>query len=281
MFRIGEFSKLCGLSADTLYHYEKLKILVPVKIDLFTKYRYYDASQLVIVNKILALKDAGFTLEEIADILNKNISASVLIDMLENKAELLETNLSNEYNRLERLHTNIFLIKNGGITHMNEINIKKVEPILVASIRKTFPKKDFDKNLEEMWPAANEYIDKQGIKKTIPCLMLYHSGWWDLELMNGMYDEQNLEVEVAEPITKLFKGNDDIKVYELPGVKKMASIVHNGPFSTANKTYDKLLSWMKQNNYSADGPMREIYHKGEWITDNPDEYITEMQIPVK
>ena len=61
MFRIGEFSKLCGLSADTLYHYEKLKILIPMSVDKFTGYRYYDASQIVTVNKILALKDAGFS----------------------------------------------------------------------------------------------------------------------------------------------------------------------------------------------------------------------------
>ncbi|MBA9086570.1 DNA-binding transcriptional MerR regulator [Fontibacillus solani] len=131
MFRIGEFSKLCGLSADTLYHYEKLKILVPKTVDKFTSYRYYDASQLVTVNKILALKDAGFSLEEIADVLNKGISVPMLIEMLENKAVLLETTLSNEYNRLERLHTNIFLIKNGGIAQMNEISIKRLSRFLL------------------------------------------------------------------------------------------------------------------------------------------------------
>ena len=59
-------------------------------VDKFTGYRYYDAFQMVTVNKILALKDAGFTLEEIANILNDGISVSVL---LESKAVLLETNL--------------------------------------------------------------------------------------------------------------------------------------------------------------------------------------------
>ncbi len=281
MFRIGEFSKLCGLSADTLYHYEKLKILVPKTVDKFTGYRYYDASQLVTVNKILALKDAGFSLEEIADVLNKGISVPMLIEMLENKAVLLETTLSNEYNRLERLHTNIFLIKNGGIAQMNEISIKKVEPSLVASVRKVFAKKGFNENLEKMWPTVNEYIDKKGVKRTIPCLMLYHSGWWNLEQWNVMYDEQNLDVEVAEPVTKSFEGNGEVNVYELPRVEKMACIVHNGPFSTISKTCDTLFEWMKQNNYLADCPIREIYHKGEWATNNPDEYITEMQIPIK
>ena len=281
MFRIGEFSKLCGLSTDTLYHYEKLKILVPMSIDKFNGYRYYDASQLVLVNKILALKDANFSLEEIASILKNDISIPQLIEMLENKARLLEASLQSEYNRLERLHTNIFLIKNGGIPYMNEITIKKVAPILVASMRKVFPKEDFDVNLENMWPAVNKYIDAKGIKRTIPCLMLYHSGWWDMKLLNIMYDSQNLDVEVAEPVTRSFEGNDEVKIYELPKTEKMACVVHNGPFSTINKKFDMLFEWMKQNNYSADGSIREIYHKGDWVTNNPEEYITELQIPIK
>ena len=181
MFRIGTFAKLCGLSVDTLYHYEKRKILVPMTVDPCTGYRTYDASQLVTVNKIMALKDAGFSLVEIADILHNGISAPMLIQLLESKAALLETTLANESNRLTRLHTNIFLIKNGGIAQMNEIDIKKVEPILVASVRKVFPKEDFDENLEKMWPLVNDCIDKHGVKRTIPRLMLYHAGHWGLE----------------------------------------------------------------------------------------------------
>lgn len=281
MFKIGEFSKLCGLSVDTLYHYEKLKILVPITVDKLTGYRYYDASQMMTVNKILALKDAGFALEEVDNIMNGDVSVPMLIEMLESKAVFLETTLSNGYNRLERLHTNIFLIKNGGISQMNEISIKKVEPILVASIRKVFDKEEFNENLEKMWTSVNEYIDKKGVKRTIPCLMLYNSGWWDLRQLNVMYDKKNLDVEVAEPITKSFEGNEEVHVYELPRVEKMACIVHNGPFSTIGKTIDTLFEWLKNNNYLADGAVREIYHKGEWATDNPDEYITELQIPIK
>jgi len=281
MHRIGEFSRLSGLSADTLYHYEKLKILSPVSVDKFTGYRYYDAVQLVTVNKILALKDAGFSLEEIARFFKNSVSVPVLLEMLEDKARLLEATLSEEYDRLERLHTNIFLIKNGGIPQMSEITVKKVEPILIASMRKTFPKKGFDENLEKMWPAVNKCIDENGVKRTIPCLMLYHSGWWDLKQWNVMYDDQNLDVEVAEPVTKHFEGNGEVKVYELPRVEKMGCIVHHGPFSTISKTCDALFAWLKENNYHADGPIREIYHKGDWATDNPDEYITEIQIPLR
>ncbi len=281
MFRIGEFSKLCGLSADTLYHYEKQELLIPIAVDKFTGYRYYDASQIITVNKILALKDAGFSLIEISNLIKDNSPVQLLLEMLESKAQVLETTLAEEYNRLERLHTNIFLIKNGGIPHMNEIIIKTVEPILVASTRKVFAKNEFDENLKKMWPIVNNYINKQDVKRTIPCLMLYHSGWWDMKQWNINYDEQTLDVEVVEPVTKLFEGNEDVQVYKLPRIEKMACIVHHGDFSTIGKTFDTLFDWIRHNNYLANGPIREIYHKGDWATDNPNEYITEIQIPIK
>lgn len=53
------------------------------------------------------------------------------------------------------------------------------------------------------------------IKRTIPCLMLYHSGWWDMKQLNINYDEQNLDVEVVEPVTKSFEGNEEVQVYPM------------------------------------------------------------------
>jgi DNA-binding transcriptional MerR regulator len=94
MFKIGDFSRLSGLSIDTLYHYEKKGILIPAKIDKFTGYRSYDASQLTTVNKLLALKDAGFSLNEMAKF--SNIELSALIKMLEEKAIEMEEKLNNE-----------------------------------------------------------------------------------------------------------------------------------------------------------------------------------------
>ena len=280
MFRIGEFSKSCGLSVDTLYHYEQKGILPPAFIDSATGYRYYDAAQLVSVNKILALKDTGFSLSEIPTFLEDKVSVPALIGMLEEKADSMETTLRYGTDRLERLRTNIFLIKNGGIPYMNEISVKKVEAIVIASIRRTMPRADFDSNLEQMWPAVNNHIKEKGAKRTIPCLMLYYSQFEDKRQFNFGYDQNTLDVEVAEPVTSLFEGNGEVRVYALPAVERMACIVHNGPFPTISGTYTKLYDWLEQNHYKAGGPLREIYHKGDWITNNPDEYITELQVPI-
>lgn len=274
MFKIGEFSKLCGLSVDTLYHYEKIGILLPNRIESSTGYRYYTASQILAVNKIMALKDAGFSLKEITELLHKEIPVTDLIQVLEKKALLLEEALNHSLNQMERLHTNIFLIKNGGIPQLNEIVMKQVEPILAASVRRKFPDEAFDSALEEMWNEVNESIDAHGVKRTIPCMMLFHTGWWN------MGEEQLLDVEVVEPITKVFAAEGNVEVQTLERTENMACMVHCGPFSTMGKTYGAFFDWVKENGYTLCGPVREIYHKGDWATSNPDEYVTEIQAPV-
>jgi effector-binding domain-containing protein len=275
MFRIGEFSKLCGLSAETLYHYEDMGLLKPARIDKFSGYRYYEAQQLITVNKILAFKDAGCSLTEIAQILQKEPSISNLVTLLSDKALSLEKQLQLETCRLERIHTNIFLLKNGGIPVMNEIAVKRVEPILIASVRKAFHKSRFGVELDTMWRDVNECIGKTGGKRTIPCMMIYHTGWWNLG------DDEQLDVEVVEPVISAVADSEPMKISTLPAVEKMACIVHKGPFDTMWKTWEALFAWTKENGYKVSGPVREIYHKGDWATDDPNEYITELQAPVQ
>ena len=64
MFRIGEFSRIGCVTIDTLRHYDALDLLKPAKVDPLTGYRYYSAKQLQSLNRIIALKEVGFSLEE-------------------------------------------------------------------------------------------------------------------------------------------------------------------------------------------------------------------------
>lgn len=273
MFKIGEFSNLSRLSINTLHHYNEIGILKPEQVDKYTGYRYYSDLQLVTANKIIALKDAGFSLGEIAQILYSIPSIDSIISMLEDKAETLEQALKNESERLNRLRTNIFLIKNGGVPIMNEITIKRVEPILIASTRKNINKGDFEETAN-MWSVVNSFIDKAETKRTIPCMILFHNSTWNWEMV------ESWDIEVAEPVTKCVANNDTVKVYELPAVDKMACVVHQGSFNTIGETYKAISQWIEKNNYKVSGSVREIYHKGEWATNNPEEYITEIQFPL-
>ena len=64
MYKIGELSKICGLPVKTLRYYDHLQLLVPDKIDPFTGYRYYSPAKISVCDRIIALKELGFTLQE-------------------------------------------------------------------------------------------------------------------------------------------------------------------------------------------------------------------------
>src|SRR4030095_15644695 len=69
MFRIGDFSRLARVTIRTLHHYDEAGLLQPAHVDPGTGYRYYLATQLETLQRILLLKDLGFALEEIRTLL--------------------------------------------------------------------------------------------------------------------------------------------------------------------------------------------------------------------
>ncbi|HET8841442.1 MAG TPA: MerR family transcriptional regulator, partial [Ktedonobacteraceae bacterium] len=74
MIRIGEFSKLVQISVPTLRYYDQVGLLKPIEVDRSSGYRYYSASQLPRLHRILALKGLGFSLEQIAIVLDAGLT---------------------------------------------------------------------------------------------------------------------------------------------------------------------------------------------------------------
>lgn len=268
MFKIGEFSKMGNVSIKTLRYYDEIGLMKPALIDEISGYRIYSADQLSVLHQIKVLKDSGCTLDEINQLIHESTGVREMIFILEKKVLDLEKKILDDQERIQRLRTNIFLMKNGGVLMNQEILIKKVEPICVASYRKVIG--DFEE-MGEMWELLNREIDQLKGKKTLPCMTLYYNGW---------DTQKGIDVEVIEPLFKAIEGTQLMKVYELEAVDKMASIVHNGPFETIADTYKILEAWIENQGYSLVGPVREIYHKGDWLTSDPNEYVTEIQMPI-
>ena len=82
MIRIGDLSKLSLVSVKTLRYYDELGLLKPELVDPFTGYRMYEFHQLERLNRILALKDLGFSLEEIGRLLREEVSPEQMRGML-------------------------------------------------------------------------------------------------------------------------------------------------------------------------------------------------------
>ncbi len=93
MLKIGDFSQLAQVSVRALRIYDEMGLLKPVHVDRFTGYRYYEAEQLPRLNRIIALKDLGLTLDQIAQLLKDDLSAEQLRGMLMMKQADLEQEL--------------------------------------------------------------------------------------------------------------------------------------------------------------------------------------------
>ncbi|MFD3937000.1 helix-turn-helix domain-containing protein, partial [Streptomyces sp. NPDC058618] len=89
MFTIGDFAKHGRVSVRMLRHYDALGLLRPARVDPFTGYRSYEAGQLARLNRVIALKELGFSLDQVGTILDERVSAEELRGMLRlRRAEL-------------------------------------------------------------------------------------------------------------------------------------------------------------------------------------------------
>ncbi|MBQ7429441.1 MAG: MerR family transcriptional regulator [Butyrivibrio sp.] len=72
---IKEFSNLCGCNPQTIRYYDRMNLLKPVKVDDWTGYRFYDERQALDFVKIKNLQTAGFTIDEIRQLLDADNAA--------------------------------------------------------------------------------------------------------------------------------------------------------------------------------------------------------------
>src|SRR5512138_787021 len=132
MFRIGEFSQIARVTIDTLRHYDELGLLKPAKVDPFTGYRYYSARQLMPLNRILALKEVGFSLEEIARILREQLTGEQLRGMLKAQFVRAESDILSAQLRQERILARLHSLESEETMPAYEVTLKPVEKQTVA-----------------------------------------------------------------------------------------------------------------------------------------------------
>ena len=135
MFKIGEFSRLGRVTIDTLYHYDRVGLLKSMKVDPFTGYRYYSAKQLHTLNRILALKDVGFSLEEIAYIFQDALTDEEVGGMLKLQLVSAERDLQNAQSRLNRIKARLKHLNLEDSMTTYEVTLKSVDSVTVAAIR--------------------------------------------------------------------------------------------------------------------------------------------------
>jgi DNA-binding transcriptional MerR regulator len=244
MIKIGYFSRISQVPVKTLRYYDEMGLLKPVEVDRFTGYRYYSFDQLTRLNRILALKDLGFSLDQISRLLVQDLPISELRGMLKMRQEELRQHVQGEMSRLERVEARLKQIEQETSMANYDIVLKKVDPIWVAGVREMIPSYPEQGHL---WEKLESYLLKIGETPTGACFTIYHS------------EEPEIDAEVCEPLSGPIPAVEPILVHQLPGVECIASVIHHGPFTTLNEAYSAVLKWIETNGYRCTGPVREIY----------------------
>ncbi|MBI1878797.1 MAG: MerR family transcriptional regulator [Chloroflexi bacterium] len=138
MFRIGEFSKIAQVPGSLLRYYDQIGLIKPDHIDKWTGYRYYSARQLPQLHRILALKELGLTLDQIARLVDEEISTEEIRGMLTLKKAQIEQTLHEEVVRLRHIEARLQQID---ATHQPafDIVIKNVSAQQYLSVREVLP----------------------------------------------------------------------------------------------------------------------------------------------
>jgi DNA-binding transcriptional MerR regulator/predicted transcriptional regulator YdeE len=268
MLKIGDFSRLSQVSIETLRHYDAIGLLKPAEVDKFTGYRYYAYAQLGRLNRILALKDLGFSLEQIAPVLEGELSAEQLRGMLKLKRAEIEQRIDAEQDRLTRIEARLRQIELENTMPNYEVILKPVPTQPVAYVRRIIPVYN---QVGPLFGELLEYLGQHNAAQTL-CLAIWH---------DEGYRERDVDAEAAGVLRAPIPEANGVKVRELPG-GQMASVVHNGAYSRLQNAYNAAHAWIEANGYRIAGPSRELYHYVTSPVRQDDEsYVTEIQIPVE
>lgn len=269
MLKIGDFSKLTRVSIRMLRHYDEIGLLKPVEIDPFTGYRYYSERQLHISCRITALKDMGFSLAAIREMLDCYDDPIRLEGyLLAHQAELSALMETTAY-RLRLLETALDrLRKENNMDY--DVTLKTIPERYAACLRMKIPRYEEEGMI---WRILCQETDSLNLLPDDPCLccVLFHDGEWK---------ETDVDIEAQKIVRGTYPDTEHVHFRTLPPVT-VASATYRGSYERIGEVYAAVAGWAEANGYACCGPMLNIYHVSPHETQNPEEFVTEVCYPVK
>jgi effector-binding domain-containing protein len=255
--------------------------LTPSQTDPFTGYRYYSADQLPRLNRILALRDLGFSLEQIAGMLEEDLSTDQLLGMLKLKRAEVEEQVKLEAKRLARLEGRIRQMRESPTYGTYDVIVRDIDPQLAATYREVAADDD---RIQQMFDMLETYVAQfEGARADKPPFSIYY---------DEEYRDKEMDVEMAVPLKYAIPETDLLRVRQMPRLSNVACVVHVGEYTDIYQAYNALLAWIESNDYQMKGTIREVYLRygadgldfelpQTYLADNKHEYVTELQLSVE
>ena len=267
--KIGEFSQLMQVTVKTLRHYEQKGLLIPDEVDEWTGYRYYSIEQMQKLQTIRDLQRLGFSLDEIKDLCD-SYSCTPTIDQLTEKIEETDAQLRQLIARRDRLID--WRNARKQMTTMEKFSIQSLPEIIVASHREVLP------NYAAIGPMCVNKIGPEmqrlGCKCPPPgyCFTVEH----DRE-----YKPTDVDIEYCEQVEEMGEDSAIIQFKRLPAVPKALCMKHIGPYERFYESFIEAFRYIDEQGYKPIGQHRTCYIDGVWNQEDPEKWLSVIQIPIE
>ena len=275
MFSIGDFAALGRVSVRMLRHYDAIGLLPPAQTDPASGYRYYRADQLRRLNRVIALKDLGFTLDQVAKILDDKVTVDELHGMLRLRRAQLETQLTADGARLTGVEARLRMIEKEGQMDTEDVVLKQVAPARVAelsALAADYEGESIGPVIGPLYPELMRRIGLAAVNPTGSPIAYY------VAEPEANADGQAVMVHAAIEVAGSTGADQEFDVLDLPGIESAATIVHRGPMDEALRSMQILARWIDDNGYTPVGYAREVCL--EFDPDNPENWVHEFQLEV-
>lgn len=269
MFGIGHFAQVAQVSVRTLRHYGDVGLLIPAAVDPITGYRSYSADQLPALNRILVLKDLGFTLAEIGELIERGVSNDELVAMLRVRQLDAQRTAEAEQRRLAHMAARIEILT--GVPEMSDsdaaVVVKSLDPVRVAvcSVPADGFDVDFAPLFAELYPQLFAELDRLNVVPAGPTYGLYDARSDDrIDVMAGVVVAPEVEID-----------SEVVSVRDLPPAERAATLVHTGSMATVMNSFALLDGWIAAAGETAQTFGREVYH--ECPPGDQSDWVTELQ----
>lgn len=266
LFSIGTFSKICSISIQALRYYDKIGILKPKFIDMETGYRFYGANQIVIVMIIKKMAALGLSLSEIDEFLHSNDMSGISSILHQKRQEIKEQMNELLYaDKILKLHIDNINMQSS--TDFSCIEIKKVPARDVIFLRRTIELSE--NGFTTLFNDAMKMVERKKYLTLGNPMAIYHG-----ERVSGEPCDIELCIELEEACTS----EENCKIIE---GGYYLSKMHLGAHDNKPKTYGQLIEYANRNELRIIGNAVEVYYIDISITRNPDDLMTEIQIPIE
>src|SRR5690349_15681547 len=196
----------------TLRYYDQIGLLKPAHTDPLNGYRYYTTEQLFRLNRILAFKDLGLTLEQILPALDEQIPPAQIRGMLRLKQAETQALIEQEYARLLRIEARLRLIERESESEVgHDVALKSVQEQVVATLPTGTNLSS--SSLPFFFEELDRFLVHAGLSEptTLPHMVL----WQDTGACQDDQDE-TFAVEVACPLPEHLPMDEHLRIRVLP-----------------------------------------------------------------